>query len=131
MSDQLGSKGPRAHDLQLEQDTEKPLSAHKEHLFEQDHVVVDYAGAHAKLDPEEIKLVKRLDMFIMPTLWIMYVFNYLDRNAIALARLDNLEDDLGLDSTQYQTCVMVLFAGYLCGQVPSSTFGHRPHVASH
>lgn len=81
---------------------------------------VDYSGAHEKTDPEEIKLVKRLDLFIMPTLWSMYWLNYLDRNAIALARLDGLEEDLNLTSTQYQTCVSILFVGYILGQVPSN-----------
>ncbi len=32
-------------------------------------------------------------------LWSMYWLNYLDRNAIALARLNKLEDDLGLEGT--------------------------------
>jgi hypothetical protein len=50
-------------------------------------------------------------------LWSMYWLNYLDRNAIALARLNDLEEDLNLDSTQYQTCVSILFVGYLLGQV--------------
>jgi hypothetical protein len=49
-------------------------------------------------------------------LWSMYWLNYLDRNAIALARLDDLEEDLNLSSTQYQTCVSILFVGYLLGQ---------------
>lgn len=48
--------------------------------------------------------------------------NYLDRNAIALARLDDLEDDLNLTSTQYQTCVSILFVGYILGQIPSNMF---------
>lgn len=50
----------------------------------------------------------------------MYWLNYLDRNAIALARLNNLEDDLSLTSSQYQTCVSILFVGYILGQVPSN-----------
>jgi len=50
----------------------------------------------------------------------MYWLNYLDRNAIALARLDNLEEDLNLTSAQYQTCVSILFVGYILGQVPSN-----------
>lgn len=80
----------------------------------------DYSGAHEKTDPAEIALVKRLDLFIMPTLWAMYWLNYLDRNAIALARLDDLEEDLGLTSAQYQTCVSILFVGYILGQIPSN-----------
>ena len=81
---------------------------------------VDYSGAHAKTDPKEIALVKKLDRWIMvsplprancptigsanqrfqPMLWSMYWLNYLDRNAIALARLDDLEKDLNLTSTR-------------------------------
>lgn len=35
----------------------------------------------------------------------------LDRNAIAQARLDGLEDDLGLVGSQYNTCISILFVG--------------------
>ena len=31
----------------------------------------DYSGAVAKTDPAEITLVRKLDWFILPTLWIM------------------------------------------------------------
>lgn len=64
------------------------------------HEDLDYSGAHKKTDPAEIKLVKKLDLWIMPTLWLMYWLNYLDRNAIALARLNDLEEDLNLTSTR-------------------------------
>lgn len=84
----------------MDEDGKKPLEA------------FDYSGAHEKTDPKEIALVKKLDWYIMPMLWIMYWLNYLDRNAIALARLDDLEEDLNLTSTQYQTCVSILFVGY-------------------
>jgi MFS family permease len=86
---------------------------------------VDYSGAYEKTDPREIALVKKLDRWIMPMLWSMYWLNYLDRNAIALARLDDLEEDLNLTSTQYQTCVSILFVGYLLGQIPSNMFLNR------
>lgn len=35
-----------------------------------------------------------------PMLWSMYWLNYLDRNAIALARLNDLEEDLNLTGTR-------------------------------
>jgi hypothetical protein len=43
----------------------------------------------------------------------MYTLNYLDRNAIVNARLNNLEADLNLKGTQYNTCVSILFVGYM------------------
>ncbi|KAF4993959.1 hypothetical protein FGRMN_6090 [Fusarium graminum] len=74
---------------------------------------IDKFGAHAKTDPREIALVRKIDWYIMPILWFMYTFNYLDRNAIINARLNNLEADLGLKGTEYNTCVSILFVGYM------------------
>ncbi|CAD0055873.1 unnamed protein product [Aureobasidium pullulans] len=74
---------------------------------------LDYSGAVSKSDPKEIALVRKLDFRIMPTLWAMYFLNYLDRNTIAQARLDNLESDLGLEGNQYNTCISILFVGYV------------------
>ncbi|ETI23680.1 hypothetical protein G647_05483 [Cladophialophora carrionii CBS 160.54] len=103
-------------------EVDKPAGAHEEYVVDSEGkpVRIDYSGAHKKTDPKEIQLVKKLDRWIMPTLWIMYWLNYLDRNAIALARINDMEEDLGLTSTQYQTCVSILFVGYLIGQVPSN-----------
>ncbi|KAF4538226.1 MFS transporter [Lasiodiplodia theobromae] len=91
-----------------------------DHDLKEKDVKLDYSGAHEKSSPEEIRLVKKLDWWIMPTLWLMFWLNYLDRNAIALARLNDLEEDLNLKSTEYQTCVSILFVGYLVGQIPSN-----------
>ena len=104
---------------------EKPETLHREYTLGEDgvkspHHQGDYSGARKKTDPVEIRLVRKLDTWIMPTLWLMYWLNYLDRNAIALARLNDLEEDLNLSSSEYQTCVSILFVGYLLGQVPSS-----------
>ncbi|KAB8232071.1 putative MFS transporter [Aspergillus alliaceus] len=104
---------------------DKPQTLHREYTLGHDGVKSppkqsDYSGARKKTDPVEIRLVHKLDTWIMPTLWLMYWLNYLDRNAIALARLNDLEEDLGLSSSEYQTCVSILFVGYLLGQVPSN-----------
>lgn len=50
----------------------------------------------------------------------MYWLNYLDRNAIALAKINGIQEDLNLSGTQYQTCVSILFVGYILGQIPSN-----------
>lgn len=50
----------------------------------------------------------------------MFWLNYLDRNAIALAKLDDVDEDLGLSPTQYSTCFSILFVGYILGGIPSN-----------
>ncbi|KAJ4986194.1 vitamin H transporter [Stagonosporopsis vannaccii] len=115
--------------------SEKPSEVHVEDTITENHKLEDggdYSGAVAKTDPKEIALVKKLDIRIMGILWAMYFLNYLDRNAIAQARLNNLEDDLGLVGTQYNTCISILFVGYLLMQIPSnmlmSTQKVRPSI---
>lgn len=100
---------------------EKTIEAtHNESKIEEVKIQVDYSGSHAKTDPAEIKLVKKLDIWILPTLWLMYWLNFLDRNAITIARLDGLQKELKLTGVQYQTCISLLFVGYVLGQIPSS-----------
>jgi len=80
----------------------------------------DYSGAVSKTDTAEIALVRKLDMRVMPALFAMYFLNKLDQNAIANARLNDLEKDLGLVGTQYNTCISILYVGYLFAQIPSN-----------
>ncbi|GJD04744.1 MFS transporter [Colletotrichum higginsianum] len=65
----------------------------------------DYSGAEEKTDPVEIALVRKLDRRIM-----------LDRNALPQARLNTLEEDLGLKGVEYNTAISILFFGYLLMQ---------------
>lgn len=43
----------------------------------------------------------------------MYFFNFLDRNAIANGKLNGLAEDLGLQGTEFNTCVSILFVGFV------------------
>lgn len=68
----------------------------------------------------EKQLVNRLDWTLMPTLWLLYMNNYLDRTNIAQARLNTLDEDLGLTGADFSTAVSVLTVGYMLAQVPSN-----------
>jgi hypothetical protein len=72
----------------------------------------DKFGSAAKTDPREIALVKKIDLYMMPILWLMYFLNFLDRNAMVNGKLNNLSKDLHLHGTQYNTCVSILFVGW-------------------
>jgi hypothetical protein len=68
----------------------------------------------------ERKLVRKIDFRALPILIVLFLLNVLDRNAIANARLGGLEASLGIDDVQYQTAVMVLWAGYISMMIPSN-----------
>ncbi|KAI8303130.1 putative transporter [Colletotrichum sp. SAR11_240] len=80
----------------------------------------DKFGSVDKVDPKEIALVKKLDLYLMPILWVMYFLNFLDRNAIVNGKLNNLDKDLNMVGSQYNTCVSIFFVGYITGQIPSN-----------
>ncbi|KAI2788004.1 hypothetical protein POX_f08387 [Penicillium oxalicum] len=77
-----------------------------------------------ELSPEEKilekKLLRRIDILIMPLVVLVYLLNYIDRNNYAAAKLQGLIGDLGLTMTEYQTGLSILFVGYILMQVPSN-----------
>ena len=52
-------------------------------------------------DRLERALVRKIDIRLLPTIVVMYILNYLDRNNIAAAKLAGLVSDLHLTSVQY------------------------------
>ncbi|CAK7216616.1 hypothetical protein SCUCBS95973_002867 [Sporothrix curviconia] len=74
----------------------------------------------AQLAATHRRALFKLDIRIMPAMFLMYFLNYLDRQNIASAKLANITDDLGLTTVQYQTCISLLFIGYILMQVPSN-----------
>lgn len=73
-----------------------------------------------ELEAFDKKVTRKIDFRILPTLVWIYILNYLDRNNIASARLGGMEDDLGLKGNQYQTCISILFVGYILMQIPAN-----------
>ncbi|KAM0718617.1 hypothetical protein Q7P37_005687 [Cladosporium fusiforme] len=73
-----------------------------------------------ELQAMEKSIVRRIDFRTLPILVILFIMNILDRNTIANARLGGLEAELGMSDTQYQTALMVLWAGYISMMIPSN-----------
>lgn len=69
---------------------------------------------------EEKRLVRKLDLYLIPLVMSLYLFSFLDRVNIGNARLYGLEEDLGLSSSQFQVVVSILFVTYLLFEVPSN-----------
>ncbi|KAF5365420.1 hypothetical protein D9758_010831 [Tetrapyrgos nigripes] len=68
----------------------------------------------------ERKLVRKLDTRVLPTIILIYIMNYIDRTAVTTARLQGLEEDLGLTDLHYEVILSILYVTYCPTQIPSN-----------
>lgn len=109
---------------------------------------VDYTAIVSAWPPEERarrekKFLRKVDFRLLPILVspaerrstlvrkgltvrsiIMYLLNYVDRNALPQARVQGLEDDLGLKGVEYNVVLSITFIGYI---VMQGEFLFRPY----
>ncbi|KAK5112805.1 hypothetical protein LTR85_011139 [Meristemomyces frigidus] len=69
---------------------------------------------------EEKALVRKIDLWLLPTIWIMYLLSYMDRTNIGNAKVAGMTKDLGMDSNQYSISLIVFFITYVIFEVPSN-----------
>ncbi|CAK7218244.1 hypothetical protein SCUCBS95973_003419 [Sporothrix curviconia] len=60
-----------------------------------------------------VKMTRKMDLVIMPIIGILYILNYVDRSALAAAKVYGIMDDLGMTTQQFSTAISILFVGYL------------------
>ncbi|OMP87165.1 putative transporter [Diplodia seriata] len=96
----------------------------KDSGFDQQKEILAHQNFRGKSDEEVAALKKamlrKVDTRVMPMLIILFLLNILDRNNFTNARLGGLEDDLKLSDHQYNTCLMIMYVGYLLFQFPSN-----------
>ncbi|KAF9565579.1 MFS general substrate transporter [Agrocybe pediades] len=76
----------------------------------------------------EKRLVRKLDQRVLPTIVAIYIMNYIDRTAVAAARLKGLEKDLHLTEIQYNVVLAILFVAYCPAQIPSNMVRKIPSI---
>ena len=115
-------------------DTKKrPLSAASEDNMSTVEGQVDLTDAAYRRMPDSLrdlgedeirklnkKIVRKVDLMVLPTIGILYILNYIDRQNLAAAKLQGIMEDLNMDTQQFATAVSILFVGYLPFQIPSN-----------
>ncbi|CAH0017082.1 unnamed protein product [Clonostachys rhizophaga] len=91
------------------------------------------AEACANYTPEqESRIKKKIDMYLLPMLAIMYLVSYLDRSnrpgrklltylqTVGNAAIIGLKEDLKLTAEQYNLCLTIFFIPYSLFEIPSN-----------
>ncbi|KAF2089586.1 MFS general substrate transporter [Saccharata proteae CBS 121410] len=63
-----------------------------------------------RIDPKlEKQLLRKLDIYVLPLLAIMYLFNSIDKSNLGNAKTDGLEDDLNFHGNQYNILLSIFY----------------------
>ncbi|CAN9094100.1 unnamed protein product [Alternaria alternata] len=62
-----------------------------------------------------------MDLYLMPTVALLYLFCFIDRANIGNARLAGFEKDLGMKGYDYNTVLSVFYISYIIFEIPSTS----------
>lgn len=68
----------------------------------------------------EARLRLKIDLYIIPTVALLYLFCFIDRANIGNARLAGLEKDLHLKGHDYNSVLSVFYISYIIFEIPSN-----------
>ncbi|KAF3032230.1 hypothetical protein E8E11_000983 [Didymella keratinophila] len=94
-------------------------------IAEKGALVQDSPVSHASSTAEvsfdraaERRLLRKLDVRIVPVLWILYLVNFIDRANIGNAKIQGMDKELDLIGQRFNICAWVFNLGYLVAGIP-------------
>ncbi|KAJ6559172.1 major facilitator superfamily domain-containing protein [Mycena vulgaris] len=70
--------------------------------------------------PEDRKLVRKIDLRLIPILTLLYLLSFLDRTNIGNAKILGLTTDLHVSAPEYNTALALYFVAYVLFEVPAN-----------
>ncbi|SCU85706.1 LADA_0D09120g1_1 [Lachancea dasiensis] len=91
--------------------------------------VLDIATVES-IDIDEKKLLRKMDMHIIPGICILYLLSFIDRGNIGNAKIEGMPDDLKLHGNQWNIVLTVFYFSYCAFQVPYNMLmsKYRPSI---
>ncbi|KAK3995317.1 major facilitator superfamily domain-containing protein, partial [Cladorrhinum sp. PSN332] len=95
----------------------KGVSGHNEDIAATDH----FGQSVVHFDPKaEARLRRKLDLMLVPTVSVLYLFCFIDRANIGNAKIAGLERDLGMSGYDYNGLLSVFYISYILFEIPSN-----------
>ncbi|GAA5967061.1 hypothetical protein JCM11641_000428 [Rhodosporidiobolus odoratus] len=76
-----------------------------------------------QVDPQaEKRLLRKLDLIIIPQVTVLFLLNFIDRSAVGNANVAGFSTDLHLNAAknEYNIGLMLFFVVYILGEIPSN-----------
>jgi len=80
-------------------------------------------------EEQERKLLRKIDMNLMPMLCVVYGLNYLDKTTLSYASIMGMQPALHLHGTNYQWLGSMFYIGYLAWEYPTNRLLQRLPLA--
>ena len=78
-------------------------------------------GLRQPVDPEASKrLLRKIDLHIMPLICIVYFLQYIDKTAISYASVTGIIESTGLHGNQFNWVASIFFFGYVASSLVRS-----------
>ncbi|KAH6871207.1 major facilitator superfamily domain-containing protein [Thelonectria olida] len=68
----------------------------------------------------ERRLRLKIDLYIVPTVSLMYLFCFIDRANIGNAKIAGLEKDLGMEGYDYNKIISIFYISYILFEIPGN-----------
>ncbi|KAK2798835.1 hypothetical protein FQN50_008696 [Emmonsiellopsis sp. PD_5] len=82
------------------------------HKADSDHDDPDAGLSEEEKAEIDKKLVRKLDLRLIPWLCLLYLVSFLDRTNIGNAKIDGLQEDLSMTNGQYNATLTIFFVSY-------------------
>ncbi|RYP54674.1 hypothetical protein DL768_000610 [Monosporascus sp. mg162] len=69
---------------------------------------------------DEKRILRKMDIRLIPMLAVLYLLSFLDRGNIGNAKIEGLQEDLGMTPDEYNWCLTAFFFTYAAFEVPSN-----------
>ncbi len=80
---------------------------------------------------EEKRVVRKIDLMILPYLAVCYAFFYIDKTTLSYAAIFGIRDDLKLVGTQYNWLSSIFYFGFLAWAFPTNFLMQRLSIGKY
>ncbi|KAL8724437.1 MAG: hypothetical protein Q9166_007959 [cf. Caloplaca sp. 2 TL-2023] len=105
------------------------------HANDADEAMKAFAGHEGEVlvldEATSKKLLKRIDLHLMPLLCVIYGLNYLDKTTLSYASVMGIRKDINLTGDDYQWLSSMFYFGYLAWEYPTNRLLQRLPLAKY